>query len=70
MGDSKIPNLPVFDIWTDHSALEGLISIKHPVGRLARWAIYIQAYTFGIKHTPREKNANAYPVSRIPIKYL
>ena len=56
-----------FEIWTDHSALEWLMSIKDPVGRLARWAIYIQAYTFDIKHRPGKKHANADAISRIPI---
>jgi len=43
------------------------MSIKDPVGRLARWAIYIQAYTFDIKHRPGKKHANADAISRIPI---
>jgi hypothetical protein len=33
---------------TDHKAYHWLMTINDPTGRLARWAIYIQAYTFDI----------------------
>lgn len=39
-----------FNIITDHSALKWLMSIKEPTGRLARWAIYLQGYSFDITH--------------------
>jgi hypothetical protein len=46
------------------------MSIKDPVGRLARWAIYIQAYTFDRKHRPGKKHENADAISRIPINAI
>ena len=40
-----------FEVITDHSALNWLMSIADPQGRLARWAIILQAYDFKITHT-------------------
>ena len=61
---------PKFEICTDHSAFEWLMTIKYPVGRLARWAIYIQAYHFNIIHRPGKKHAYADAISRIPINAI
>ena len=41
-----------FTVVTDHKALHLLMTITDPTGRLARWALYIQAYTFDIVHRP------------------
>jgi hypothetical protein len=40
------------------------MTINDPTGRLARWAIYIQAYTFDIIHRPGKKHANVDLLSR------
>jgi hypothetical protein len=40
------------------------MTINDPTGRLARWAIYIQAYTFDIIHRPGKKHANVDILSR------
>ena len=53
-----------FTIVTDHSALIWLLSLKDPTARLARWAIYLQAYDFDIEHRAGIKNSNADYISR------
>lgn len=53
-----------FTIVTDHSALAWLMSIKDPVGRLARWAIYIQGYNFVIIHRKGSTHSNVDALSR------
>ena len=40
------------------------MTINDPTGRLARWAIYIQAYTFDIINRPGKKHANVDLLSR------
>jgi hypothetical protein len=40
------------------------MTINDPTGRLARWAIYIQAYTFDIIHRRGKKHANVDLLSR------
>ncbi len=53
-----------FTVITDHKALHWLMTINDPTGRLARWVIYIQAYTFDIIHRPGKKKANVDLLSR------
>ena len=40
------------------------MKLRDPTGRLARWAIYLQAYSFDIIHRAGKKHANADAVSR------
>lgn len=54
-----------FTIITDHSALQWLINLKDPTGRLARWSIYIQAFDFEIKHRSGKSHANVDALSRL-----
>ena len=56
-----------FVICTDHAALKWLMSIKEPTGRLARWALTIQQFSFTIKHRSGKTHGNADALSRRPI---
>lgn len=50
-----------FTVHTDHNALQWLMNIKDPTGRLARWSLQIQQYDFDIKHLSAV-SGRAYPV--------
>ena len=54
-----------FTLITDHSALRWLNSVE-PKGRLARWVMDLQEYTFDIKHPPGTANQNADALSHLP----
>lgn len=53
-----IEGLP-FRIITDHSSLKWFMSQKDLSGRLARWSLKLQRYTFGIEH--RKGSLNIVP---------
>ena len=50
-----------FTVHIDHNALQWLMNIKDPTGRLARWSLQIQQYDFDIKHLSAV-SGRAYPV--------
>ena len=54
-----------FVVYTDHISLKYLDSIKVSQGRLGRWAILLQGYTFTIKHRSGVSNSNADAISRL-----
>ena len=54
-----------FTIETDHKALVFLNSAQHSNGRLARWAMRLQLYSFEIRYRPGPKNDNADALSRL-----
>ena len=53
-----------FTVETDHRTLPFLNTCKVTNGRLARWAMKLQSYTFGIKYQPGSSNKNADGLSR------
>ncbi|KAK3084156.1 hypothetical protein FSP39_009188 [Pinctada imbricata] len=55
-----------FYVYTDHSALKWLQSVKHDTGRLARWSILLQGYNFQIIHRKGKNNEAADALSRRP----
>ena len=54
-----------FTIVTDHRALTFLNSAQHRNGRLARWAIKLQPFTFSIRYRPGRLHINADTLSRM-----
>ena len=54
-----------FLVETDHRALEFLNSANHTNGRLARWAMRLEPFTFTISYRPGPLNANADALSRL-----
>ena len=55
----------LFTVETDHKALTFLNSANHTNGRLARWAMRLQMYTFQIRYRPGSQNVNADVFSRL-----
>ena len=55
-----------FYVYTDHNALKGLMSMKEPTGKLARWSVLIQEFDFEILYCPGRVNGNADAPSRFP----
>ncbi len=53
-----------FKIYTDHVALQWLLNIKDPVGKLYRWAVLIQQFDFEIIYKKGSKHLNADTLSR------
>jgi hypothetical protein len=51
-------------VTTDHQPLKWLLSLKTPIGRLARWAMKIQTYDLDIEYTPGKVNVVADTLSR------
>ena len=55
-----------FVVRTDHSALQWLLTFRHPEGQVARWLEVLQSYSFTIQHRPGPKHSNADALSRRP----
>lgn len=53
-----------FKVVTDHSALQWLMKIKEPIGKLARWSIFLQTYEFDIVYRQGKKHQNVDALSR------
>ena len=54
-----------FSIVTDHAALQWLMNMSDPTGRLMRWSIYLQIYEFEIIYRKGKKHSNVDALSRI-----
>ena len=55
-----------FSLETDHRALMFLNDAKQNNGRLARWALLLQQFTFNIKYKKGSLHTNADALSRLP----
>lgn len=55
-----------FKIFTDHAALKWLQNVKQSTGRLARWAVLLQGYSYEILFKAGKKNEVADALSRRP----
>ena len=53
-----------FTVFTDNVSVKYLQNIKDCQGRLGRWSLLLQGYTFEIKHKPGSKNYTADYLSR------
>lgn len=49
---------------SDHQALRWLMSLKSPIGRLARWVLALQLYNLKVTYTPGKANVLADTLSR------
>ena len=54
-----------FVLQTDHNPLKWLGKMKDQNGRLSRWSLSLQPYSFDIEHRPGKENANADALSRL-----
>ena len=54
-----------FLVETDHRALVFLNTAKQVNGRLARWAMKLQPFSFTVRYRPGSLNANADALSRL-----
>jgi hypothetical protein len=57
-----------FTLITDHHPLCWLNKQSSKNGRLDRWSLQLQEYTFDIKHTPGSSNCVADCLSRYPLQ--
>ncbi|KAM7298527.1 reverse transcriptase/ribonuclease H [Ixodes scapularis] len=57
-----------FQIQTDHQALFWLKNLQNPAGRLARWALTLQAYDYTIAYRKRATNIVADALSRVALQ--
>ena len=57
-----------FEVRTDHSSLQWLVSFRHPEGQLARWIEILSAFDMTIRYRQGKLHTNADALSRIPTK--
>lgn len=57
-----------FKVLTDHYSLLWLQNIKEPTGRLARWSVRLQQYSFVLEHRKGKHNIVPDALSRAPLE--
>lgn len=57
-----------FSVITDHLSLKWLNSIESPSGRVARWALELQQYSFDVQYRRGKLNVIADALSRQPVE--
>lgn len=55
-----------FLLQTDQQALTSLMKTEHLTGKLMRWSLSLQEFTFTVVHRKGTQNANADALSRLP----
>ena len=55
-----------FELRTDHSSLQWLMSFKEPEGQMCRWLQLLQDYHFEVHHRSGKSHGNADALSRRP----
>lgn len=53
-----------FHVISDHASLKWLFDLKNPSGRLARWVMRMQQFSFDVKHRPGSQNVVPDALSR------
>jgi hypothetical protein len=56
-----------FILYTDCQALSWALKLNAPAGKLARWSMLLQEYSFEVIHRPGVRNQNADTFSRLPM---
>ena len=56
-----------FVVQTDHKALKWLNQMKEQNGRLTRWSLSLQPYSFTVEHRAGRLHANADALSRVDV---
>ena len=59
-----------FEVFTDHQCLQWLRSMQNEDALLYRWAAYLEAYDYEIKHRPGSKQGHVDGLSRLPVMTL
>lgn len=59
-----------FTIITDHASLKWLMGLKDLSGRLARWSLKLQAFTFQIEHRKGSRNVVPDVLSRVHLEQI
>ena len=55
-----------FVLQTDHQPLVHLINLRDVGGRITRWSMFLQQFSFTVKHKAGRLNGNADGLSRTP----
>ena len=58
-----------FTVVTDHSALQWLLSLKNPKGKLYRWSVELSTYKFDIVHRAGGAQQHVDALSRAPVSF-